>query len=223
VIKLRASPPSQDPAPRAADAAIVAALRAGDEPTFNELFARKYPMMKRVARGYVPSDAIAEEIVQDTWLAVLNGIDRFKGRSSLDTWIFSILINQARKRGVRERRAVPLSSLGANAGDERSVDPDRFQRDDGAWPGHWSAPPRPWQEPDRRLQSLEAREELKRAIAQLPERQRLIVGLRDVEGRSAEEVCELLELTPDNQRVLLHRGRSRLRAVLEDYIEREDV
>jgi RNA polymerase sigma-70 factor, ECF subfamily len=201
----------------------VAGLRAGEERTFNQLFARKYAMMRRVARGYAPSDAIAEEIVQDTWLAVLEGIDRFQARSSLDTWIFSILINQARKRGQREQRAVPLSSLDSSGGDEPSVDPDRFQRSDGAWPGHWSAPPRPWQQPERRLESLEAREQLKGAIAQLPERQRLVVGLRDVEGRSPEEVCELLDLTPDNQRVLLHRGRSRLRNVLEDYIQREDV
>jgi RNA polymerase sigma-70 factor, ECF subfamily len=222
VIKLRSSPPTPSPSLRADDASTVAALRAGDERTFNQLFARKYAMMKRVARGYVP-DAIAEEIVQDTWLAVLGGIDRFKARSSLDTWIFSILINQARKRGQREQRAVPLSSLGSSGGDEPSVDPDRFQRSHGAWPGHWSAPPRPWQQPERRLQSLEAREQLKRAIAQLPERQRLVVGLRDVEGRSPEEVCELLDVTPDNQRVLLHRGRSRLRNVLEDYIQREDV
>ena len=205
------------------DEQIVAALRAGDERAFRELFARSYPMMKRVARGYVASDAVAEEIVQDTWMAIITGIERFEGRSALGTWMFSILTNQAKTHGARERRALPFASVAPTDVEEPAVDPGRFQKDDEAWPGHWATPPRPWQKPERRLLSLEARDQLKEALAGLPERQRAIVVLRDVEGLSAEEVCELLELSQENQRVLLHRGRSRLRAVLEDYLDAADV
>jgi RNA polymerase sigma-70 factor, ECF subfamily len=213
-----------DPATMAlSDEQTLAALRAGDERTFRELFARSYPMMKRVARAYVASDAVAEEIVQETWAAIVTGLDRFEGRSALGTWIFSILTNQAKTHSARERRAVPFSCATPSNAEEPVVDPDRFQKDDDAWPGHWATPPRPWQKPERRLLSLEARDRLKVGLAQLPERQRLIVGLRDIEGYSAEEVCELLDLSQENQRVLLHRGRSRLRAVLEDYLEAGDV
>jgi RNA polymerase sigma-70 factor (ECF subfamily) len=201
------------------DQRIVAGLRAGDEGTFRELFERTYPMMKRVARAYVASDAVAEEVVQDTWMAIVTGIERFQGRSALGTWMFSILTNQAKTHSARERRALPFSSVAPAEVEQPVVDPDRFQNGDEAWPGHWATPPRPWQKPERRLLSLEAREQLKHALAQLPERQRLIVVLRDVEGLSAEEVCDLLELSQENQRVLLHRGRSRLRAVLEEYLD----
>src|SRR6516165_8762922 len=204
------------------DEQTVAALRAGDERTFRELFARSYPMMKRVARAYVASDTVAEEVVQETWMAIVTGIDRFEGRSALGTWIFSILTNQAKTHSAREKRAVPFSSVATSGVEEPAVDPDRFQKDDDAWPGHWATPPRPWQKPERRMLSLEARDRLKAALAQLPDRQRMIVGLRDVEGYSAEEVCDLLGLSPENQRVLLHRGRSRLRAVLEEYVDEAD-
>ena len=207
----------------ASDERTVAALRAGDERTFRELFARTYPMLKRVARGYVASDAVAEEIVQDTWLAIVTGIDRFEGRSALGTWIFSILTNQAKTHSARERRALPFSSVTPSDVEEPVVDPDRFQKDDEAWPGHWANPPRPWQKPERRLLSLEARDRIKDALTQLPDRQRLVVGLRDIDGRSAEEVCDLLGLSQENQRVLLHRGRSRLRTVLEEYFDAADV
>jgi RNA polymerase sigma-70 factor, ECF subfamily len=200
------------------DREAVAALRDGNERVFRELFERHYPMMKRVARGYVPSDAVADEVVQDTWLAVVTGIDRFGERSALSTWILSILINQAKSHGLRERRSLPLSSAAAEA-DEAAVDPDRFQGDEDPWPGHWASPPRPWQKPDRRLLSLEVRDRLRSALAELPSRQRLVVGLRDVEGFDAQEVCNLLGLSEENQRVLLHRGRSRLRARLEAYVE----
>jgi RNA polymerase sigma-70 factor (ECF subfamily) len=154
---------------------------------------------------------------------VLTGIDRFQGRSALGTWVFSILIHQAKNHSARERRSQPLSALVPDGAEEPAVDPDRFQTDDDAWPGHWATPPRPWQKPERRLLSLEARERLRDALGQLPDRQRLIVGLRDVEGLSAEEVCGLLELSQENQRVLLHRGRSRLRSVLEAYVDQADV
>jgi RNA polymerase sigma-70 factor, ECF subfamily len=207
----------------ASDEQTVAALRAGDESTFRDLFARSYPMMKRLARAYVASDAVAEEIVQETWMAILTGIDRFEGRSALGTWIFSILTNQAKMHSSREKRALPFSCVVPGGAEQPAVDPDRFQKDDDAWPGHWATPPRPWQKPERRLLSLEARDHLKAALAELPDRQRVIVGLRDVEGLSAEEVCDLLGLSQENQRVLLHRGRARLRAVLEEYLETADV
>ena len=201
------------------DEQTLAALRSGDERAFRDVFARSYPMMKRVARAYVASDAVAEEIVQETWMAIVTGIDRFEGRSALGTWIFSILTNQAKTHSAREKRAVPFSSVATTDFEEPVVDPDRFQKDDEAWPGHWATPPRPWQKPERRLLSLEARDHLKAAMAQLPDRQRMIVGLRDIDGHSAEEVCDLLGLSPENQRVLLHRGRARLRAVLEEYLD----
>ena len=201
----------------------LAALRAGDEGAFRDLFAHSYPMMKRVARTYVASDAVAEEVVQETWLAIVMGIDRFEGRSTLGTWMFSILTNQAKTHSGREKRALPFSCAAPSDTEEPVVHPDRFQKDDDAWPGHWATPPRPWQKPERRLLSLEARDHLKAALAKLPDRQRTIVGLRDVEGHSAEDVCNLLGLSQENQRVLLHRGRSRLRAVLEEYLDDGDV
>jgi RNA polymerase sigma-70 factor (ECF subfamily) len=207
----------------APDERIVAALRAGDERAFCELFQRHCPAMKRVARSYVQSDAVAEEIVQETWLAVLTGIDRFEGRCALGTWMFSILINQAKTHNTRERKAVPFSSISPSGRDEPAVDADRFQKDDDAWPGHWATPPRPWQRPDRRALSLEARARLKDALSQLPARQRAVVGLRDVDGLSSAEVCGLLGLSRENERVLLHRGRSRLRAALEEYIDGIDA
>jgi RNA polymerase sigma-70 factor (ECF subfamily) len=207
----------------ASDEQIVAALRAGDERTFRDLFERSYPMMKRVARGYVSCEAVAEEVVQDTWMAIVTGIERFEGRSALGTWMFSILTNQAKTHSARERRALPFSSVAPADVEEPAVDPDRFQNDDEAWPGHWATPPRPWQKPERRLLSLETRDQLREALAQLPERQRLIVVLRDIEGLSAEEVCNLLKLSQENQRVLLHRGRSRLRAFLEEYLDGADA
>jgi RNA polymerase sigma-70 factor (ECF subfamily) len=208
---------------RSGDAELVAALRAGDEQAFRDLFERTYPMMRRAARSYVASDAVAEEIVQETWLAVVAGIDRFQGRSALGTWIFSILTNQAKTHSSREKRALPFSAIAPQSADEPAVDPDRFQKDHEAWPGHWATPPRPWQRPERRLLSLEAREHLKVGLSQLPDRQRLIVALRDIEGLSADEVCDLLDLSQENQRVLLHRGRSRLRAVLDEYLDDADA
>jgi RNA polymerase sigma-70 factor, ECF subfamily len=205
------------------DEQVVASLRAGDERAFRELYRRHYPAMKRVARAYVESDAVAEEIIQETWVGILTGIERFQGRSAIGTWMFSILINQAKTHGTRERRALPFSSITPAGGDERAVDADRFQSEDEAWPGHWATPPRPWQNPDRRALSLETRERLKKALAELPHRQRLIVALRDVDGLSSGEICSLLGLSRENERVLLHRARSRLRAALEEYIDGPDV
>ncbi len=181
---------------------------------------RYHGSLKRFARGFCASDAVAEEIVQETWLGALQGLDSFAERSSLKGWLFGIVKNQARTRAARERRTVPFSSL---APDEEAatpaVDRARFQGGDGTWPNHWSAPPRAWEDPQRRLASLEAREYLRRAIAALPERQRAVVVLRDVEGFDSEEVCELLELSEGNQRVLLHRARAGVRSALEEYMD----
>jgi RNA polymerase sigma-70 factor (ECF subfamily) len=189
-------------APVADDHALVERLRAGDEEAFMDLVARWSPSMLRVARMYVPTQAVAEDVVQETWLGVLNGIDRFEGRSSLRTWVFSILVNRARTRGQRERRTVPFASLA--------------RQGDGA--GSWAAPPvRWWEEPERALGSSEAVERIEAEIAKLPEMQRLVITMRDVEGMSSEEVRSALDISETNQRVLLHRARAKVRAALEDY------
>ena len=149
---------------------------------------------------------------------MIAGIDRFQERASVKTWLFHILANKAKTRGKRERRIVPFASL-ARADDEPAVCPDRFQGEGDAWPGHWATPPRPWEDPERRLQSLEARGLLRAAIGELPATQRAVLTLRDVEGLDAEEVCGLLDLSPGNQRVILHRARARVRDELERYFE----
>ena len=200
------------------DAPLLPALRAGHEEAFVALVTRYHASLKRVARAYVSTDAVAEEVVQETWLAVIEGLDRFEHRSTLKTWLFHILANKAKTRGVRERRMVPFASL-AGADDEPAVPPDRFQRDGDAWPGHWAAPPRPWEDPERRLASLEARAYLRAAIAALPATQQAVLTLRDVEGLDAEEVCGLLDVSAGNQRVLLHRARAKVRTQLERYFE----
>lgn len=174
--------------------------------------------MRRIARAYVGTDTAADEVVQDTWAAVLTGLDRFEERSSLRTWLFQILINRAKTQGARDRRTLPFSSLD-HEGEGPVVAPDRFLGPDSQRPGAWSAPPRPWSSPETRVLSLELRQRLRRALAMLPGRQQLVVTMRDVEQLGAEEVCELLEISPENQRVLLHRGRSALRGVLESYVE----
>jgi RNA polymerase sigma-70 factor (ECF subfamily) len=211
---------SPAPAPTADEADLLDALRAGDEAAFAGLVRRHHGSLRRFARGFVASDAVAEEVVQEAWLAVVSGLDRFEGRSSLKTWLFSIVMNIARTRGVRERRSMPFSALAA-PGDEPSpsVPPQRFQQRGEAWPGHWASPPRPWEDPERRLESIEVREHLREALGTLPAAQQTVVTLRDVEGLDADEVCGLLGLTDGNQRVLLHRGRARLRAALDRYME----
>jgi len=191
--------------------ALVRDLAAGDERAFNELVGRHHRSLVRLARNYVRTEAIAEEVAQDAWCAVVTGIGRFEGRSSLKTWLFSIVVNKARTRAERERRISPFSSLAAEDEDGLPLPvEDRFASD-----GAWSSPPRPWGDPERRAISLELRSELRDALRELPERQRLVVTLRDVEGLCSDEVCGLLGLSPGNERVLLHRGRSRLRAELE--------
>lgn len=186
------------------------ALRAGDERVFRELVQMYQAMLLRVAQMYVSSRSVAEEVVQETWLAVLNGIDRFEGRSSLKTWIFRILANRAKTRAQREARTVPFSSLGDS---EPTVEPDRFDQ------GHWAALPADW--PEDRLLADETLRLIDGAIERLPSAQRAVITLRDVEGWSAEEVRNALELSETNQRVLLHRARSKVRGALEEYLSED--
>jgi RNA polymerase sigma-70 factor, ECF subfamily len=196
---------------------LIESLKAGDERAFAWLLDEYSPALVRVAMTHVGSRAVAEEVVQETWLGVINGIARFEGRSSLKTWIFRILTNIASTRGARERRMVPFSAL-APADEGDGVDPERFfPADHARYPNHWAVGPTAWQTPEGGLLSGETREVIQRAIDELPEAQRRVVTLRDVEGWPPEEVCEALGLSDGNQRVLLHRGRTRIRAALESY------
>jgi RNA polymerase sigma-70 factor, ECF subfamily len=188
-----------------ADADLLAALRAGDEQAFVTLVRRHHSAMLRLAMGYVPSAAIAEEVVQDTWLAVLRGVGGFEGRSTLRTWLLRIVVNRARTAGLRERRTIAVPDP------EPAVDPLRFDSS-----GAWASPPERWaQEAQDRLRAAQVAARLRSAMGELPARQREVVLLRDVEGLSSSEVCSVLDISEANQRVLLHRGRSRLRQVLE--------
>jgi RNA polymerase sigma-70 factor (ECF subfamily) len=203
---------------RADDGQMLRALRQRDEAAFVALVDALGPSMLRVAGAYVPTRAVAEEVVQESWLAVLTSLDRFEGRSSLRTWIFRIVANKAKTRAVREGRTLPFSALGGE--DEGpAVDPSRFT-DEGGGKGAWLSPPRSIHEvPEERLLAGEVRERISAAIAALPPAQRAVIALRDVEGLSGEEACDVLELSEGNQRVLLHRARSKVRATLEDYLE----
>jgi len=204
--------------------ALVAALRDGDERAFTSLVERYHSSMVNLARGYVGNRATAEEVVQEAWVAALRGIGRFEGRAALSTWLFRIVINQAKTRAVRERRSVPMSALAGHAG-EPAVDPDRFHSAaHPSAPGGWAVPPRNWAaQPEEHLVSRETRQVLLDAIDSLPRQQSQVVHLRDVQGMTAEEVCDLLEIGDGNQRVLLHRGRSRVRQALESYLAGEDA
>jgi RNA polymerase sigma-70 factor (ECF subfamily) len=167
---------------------------------------------------YVSSRAVAEEVVQETWLAVLTGLERFEGRSTLKTWLFRILTNKAKTRGQREGRTLPFSALATDGDeDQTAVDVDRFLGPDSRHVGHWAAPPRGV--PEERLLAAEARERIEAAIAALPDNQRAVITLRDIEGLSAEEACNVLGVSETNQRVLLHRARSKVRAAFEQYLE----
>jgi RNA polymerase sigma-70 factor, ECF subfamily len=198
---------------------VIAALRDGDERTIAGLVERHSAAMVRVAMAYVPSRAAAEEVVQETWIAVMRGIDKFEGRASLKTWIFRILTNVAMRAGARERRSMPFSSLAEpESTPEPSVDPDRFLPADHAlFPGHWAIMPTRWPTPVEGLLAGETREVIAKAIAELPVAQRTVISLRDVEGWSSDEVVEALEISAGNQRILLHRARSRVRNAIEAY------
>jgi RNA polymerase sigma-70 factor (ECF subfamily) len=197
---------------------LIEAIRRGDRDAFMRLVDAYGPALLRVARMYVPSAAVAEEVVQETWIGVLNGIDRFEGRSSLKTWIFRILTNIAKTRGERERRSVPFSSAAGAAADEPAVDPDRFLPAGDERARAWALGPTPWPGPEESLLSGETREEIMRAIEQLPPAQREVITLRDVEGWTSEEVRNAMEISETNQRVLLHRARSKVRGAIEQHM-----
>jgi len=201
------------------DRRTVAALLAGDEAAFQELVERYHGSLLRLAMTYVRPRSAAEEVVQDTWLGVLRGLPTFEGRSSLRTWIYRILVNQARTRGVRESRSVPFSSLGGD--DEAAVDADRFlPASHPAYAGHWAVAPHAWDDvPEAVLLAAETRALVLSAIDDLPPQQREVITLRDVEGWSSAEVREALELSEANQRVLLHRARAKVRSRLEEYLK----
>jgi RNA polymerase sigma-70 factor, ECF subfamily len=188
------------------DARLLAGLRAGDEAAFVELVRRYSPALLRLAQAYVPSRAVAEEVVQETWLGVVRGIDRFEGRSTVKTWLFRIAANRARTRGAREPRTLPLGDWDEGP----SVDPDRFlPADHPKWPRHWAI------EPAQIVETAETIAHVRDAINRLPPMQRAVITLRDVQGWDGAEVCDALELSEGNQRVLLHRARSSVRAQLE--------
>jgi len=205
------------------DAQLVAALRDGDEETFRLLVREWNSSLLRVAQIFVPSRAVAEEVVQDTWLRVLGAVDRFEGRSSLKTWVFRILVNTAKTRAQREGRSLPFSALNDPGRiPEAAVDPDRFlPADHDRFPGAWAAPPRAL--PEERLLAAETREVVRQSIEKLPPAQRAVISLRDVEGWSADEVRNALDVSEVNQRVLLHRARAKVRRALEDYLAPEDA
>jgi RNA polymerase sigma-70 factor (ECF subfamily) len=201
------------------DARLVEGLRAGDEAAFAEVMREYGASMLRVAQMFVSSRAVAEEVVQEAWLGVLKGIGRFEGRSSLKTWLFRIVANTAKTRAVRESRSIPFSSLGDDAEGEPAVDPDRFLGAGERFPGHWAVPPQSWAGlPEDRLVAGETMEVIEREIERLPPAQRAVITMRDVQGFSSEEVCNALDLTETNQRVLLHRARSKVRGALEEYL-----
>ena len=206
----------------AEDRRLVQGLRDGDDAVYAELLRRWHPAMLRVARMYVRDRSTAEEVVQETWLAVLQGIDRFEGRSSLKTWVFRILTNRAKTRGGREARSVPFSALGGETeAGEPAVPEERFlSAEDPRAPHGWATPPRSWaQVPEERLEARETIDCIRMAIADLPDAQRTVIALRDIDGWSAAEVCDALEITDANQRVLLHRARSKVRLACEAQLE----
>jgi RNA polymerase sigma-70 factor, ECF subfamily len=206
------------------DTELLIRLRSGDEQAFRALVERHNAMLLRVARMHVRDRQAAEEVVQETWLAVVKGLERFEERSTLKTWLFRILTNRAKTRGEREARSVPFSAVARAEATARdpAVDADRFQGAGDPHPGAWAAPPRAWETlPDERLVSQETLGLLAEAIAALPPAQREVIRLRDVEGWESAEVAELLGLSQGNQRVLLHRARSKVRGALEGYLSEE--
>ena len=199
---------------------LIERLRARDEAAFTELVERYYGYLLPLADFFVSNRAVAEEVVQDAWLAVLNGIDRFEGRSSFKTWISRIVMNLARTRGVREKRMVPFSELAdkEREGTDSAVDPSRFRPASDEYPDHWSVAPRAWNaDPEKQLLTGETMAFLDAAIDGLPEVQRLVLRMRDINGWTADEVCNVLSISETNQRVLLHRARSKVRGSLENH------
>ena len=204
------------------EAVLIQRLRAGDETAFTEMVNQYHGALIRLALAHVSDRSVAEEVVQDVWMAVLEGIDRFEGRSSLKTWVFSILTNKAKTRGVRESRSIAMSALSAEGeeGDDPTVDPSRF-RTNGHWKDYWTDYPQSWDEgtPERRLLEKEGAGLLEQAIAALPSRLKQVLIMRDVEGLDSKDVCVLLSISEANQRVLLHRARGKVRQAMETYLE----
>jgi RNA polymerase sigma-70 factor, ECF subfamily len=211
--------------PSSNETALLAALRSGDENAFSALVDAYGAAMHRLALTFVRSSAVADEVVQEAWLGALRGLDRFEGRSALRTWLLRIVANIARTHAVREARAVPFSALElAGSEHEPALPTDRFQGPDGRYPGRWISFPMPWStEPDSALLSAETRKLIADTIAGLADGQRIVITLRDVEGWDSAEVCSVLELSETNQRVLLHRARSKVRAALERYLTTEST
>ncbi|WP_310529343.1 sigma-70 family RNA polymerase sigma factor [Nocardioides sp.] len=201
------------------DDAIVAGVRSGDEAVFAQLLNDWSRSMLLLARTFVSTDASAEEVVQDTWLAVIGGIDRFEGRSSLRTWVYRVLVNTAKKRGLRESRTVPWSSLAtADEFPGPTLESALFRDATDRYPGHWRSFPAQWRSPEAMVLDGEVRTQVRTAIDALPERQRIVITLRDMMGHSSDEVCEMLQVTGANQRVLLHRARAAVRTHLAPYL-----
>jgi len=216
--------PQDAGAPAVDDVDDLAALRAGDEDAFARLIHSYHPAMVRLAMNYVPTRAVAEEVAQEAWLGVLQGLDRFEGRSSLKTWIFRILMNRAMTRGRQERRTIPFSAMfdPRTEPGEPAVDLDRFQGLGGTAPGSWADPPKAWEgSPEDRLLARETLRQVGRAIEALPASQREVIILRDVLGWTSAEARNVLEITETNQRVLLHRARSKVRRALEQYFDEQ--
>jgi RNA polymerase sigma-70 factor (ECF subfamily) len=207
------------------ESALLEGLRRKDEQAFTRLVERYSGSLMRLARVYVPNRGVAEEVVQETWLGVLQGVHRFEGRCSLKTWLFKILMNRARTRGVREARSVAVGSvfdLEAEAAEaaEPALPSNRFRGPGDAWPDHWAIAPKSWgPNPEQALLSKECRKRMEQAIEALPPGQREVITLRDIEQWTSEEVCNALGVSETNQRVLLHRARSRVRRALEQYFE----
>jgi RNA polymerase sigma-70 factor (ECF subfamily) len=202
------------------EAALLARLREGDERAFESLVETYHGIMVAVALSYVKTREVAEEVVQETWVGVLRGLDRFEGRASLKTWILRILVNTAITHGKREARSAPMSSLGPAEEGKPAVELERFRAPGEAFAGHWNSYPGNWSSlPEEGLLWRETVDVVKRAIEELPASQRQVITMRDIAGFSAEEVCDALELTAGNQRVLLHRARSQVRAALERHLD----
>jgi RNA polymerase sigma-70 factor (ECF subfamily) len=199
------------------DDVLVARLRDRDEAAFALLVDCWSPGMQRLARSFVSTNDSAAEVVQDAWLAVIRGLGRFEGRATLKTWVYRILVNIAKRRGSRESRTIPWSSLAAAEDSGPTVDPTRFAGPDTQFPGHWIHPPAAWPSPEQEALSWEIRAQLETALAALPDRQRVVITLRDMEGYTSAEVSTILDISPGNQRVLLHRARALVRQRLEEY------
>lgn len=196
---------------------LIISLQHGDEAAFRLIVERYHPMLLRLAQMYVHDRSIAEEVTQDAWLGMLTGLGRFAGHSSLRTWLFGILINCARASWRRESRSIPFSTFAPpDIEQPASVPSERFHPPEHAWAGHWATPPEEW--PEEHLLAIETRQQLEEAVQHLPPHQRIVITLRDIEGWTSAEVCEALHLSASNQRVLLHRARSRLREEIDSVI-----